>query len=629
MLGNKKGSDRQGGARRSRVSFAQMFALGGFDVAAIFASYLIAAWGTVEWAEAVSEIGTFSTVSVLALATVCVYAVCGMYTSLWRYASIFECLRIAFASVAAALVSDVVLAVVLHTNLSLRMYVLAWSILFILSAGVRLSIRALSGSQAWRFSNGCGALQPRTLVIGAGEAGSLAVKRMQSGDPDMPGYAVALVDDARDKQGMRLHGVKIAGTCEDIVRVAEVSAAQQIVLAIPSATREQRQHIFEQCVKTGLKVYTLPPLQDISKTGRVPLHDVDIADLLSREEVELDVSLASGYVEGKTILVTGGGGSIGSELVRQLLPAHPARVVLFDIYENTVYELYHELAADARSQGIELRCEIGSITHLPSLERVFDLYKPQVIFHAAAHKHVPLMEADPREAIENNVFGTLNVVRLADERNCERFVLISTDKAVNPTNVMGATKRMCEMIVQNYAKRSSCVYAAVRFGNVLGSHGSVIPLFKRQIAAGGPVTLTHRDITRYFMTIPEASRLVITAGALAKGGEIFVLDMGEPVKIYDLAVNLIRLSGLEPGRDIEIVETGLRPGEKMYEELRMDGERVEPTPDGRINVTVGRAPGVDEVRDNLDMLRESLGSSNDDIKRALATAVPTYTAEVS
>ena len=259
---------------------------------------------------------------------------------------------------------------------------------------------------------------------------------------------------------------------------------------------------------------------------------------------------------------------------------------------------------------------------------MFDLYQPQVVFHAAAHKHVPLMEADPREAVENNVFGTLNVVRLADQRNCERFVLISTDKAVNPTNVMGATKRMCEMIVQNYAKRSNCVYAAVRFGNVLGSHGSVIPLFKRQIAAGGPVTLTHRDITRYFMTIPEASRLVITAGALAKGGEIFVLDMGEPVKIYDLAINLIRLSGLEPGRDIEIVETGLRPGEKMYEELRMDGEQVEPTADGRINVTVGRAPGVDEVRGNLDMLRESLGSSNDGIKRALASAVPTYAAEV-
>lgn len=444
----------------------------------------------------------------------------------------------------------------------------------------------------------------------------------------MPGYPVAVVDDARAKQGMRLHGVRIAGTCEDIPRVAEACAAQQIVLAIPSATREQRQQIFEQCIQTGLKVYTLPPLQDISKTGRVPLHDVDIADLLSREEVELDVSLASGYVEGRTVLVTGGGGSIGSELVRQLLPAHPARVVLFDIYENTVYELYHELAAKAKAQGTELLCEIGSITHLPALERVFDLYQPQVVFHAAAHKHVPLMEADPREAVENNVFGTLNVVRLADRRNCERFVLISTDKAVNPTNVMGATKRMCEMIVQNYAKRSSCVYAAVRFGNVLGSHGSVIPLFKRQIAAGGPVTLTHRDITRYFMTIPEASRLVITAGALAKGGEIFVLDMGEPVKIYDLAINLIRLSGLEPGRDIEIVETGLRPGEKMYEELRMDGERVEPTADGRINVTVGRAPGVDEVRGNLDMLRDGLGSSNDDIKRALAAAVPTYAAEV-
>lgn len=410
---------------RSKVSFAQAVGLASFDCIATFVSYVVAAWGTTEWTLTVSHIGSFAAIGVLALITVCVYAACGMYSCLWRYASIFECLRIALASIAAAVVADVVFAVLLQAQLSLRTYVLAWAILLILSAGVRLSIRALSGSQAWRFSNGRGALQPRTLVIGAGEAGSLAVKRMQSGDPDMPGYPVAVVDDARAKQGMRLHGVKIAGTCEDISRVAEACAAQQIVLAIPSATREQRQRIFEQCVQTGLKVYTLPPLQDISKTGRVPLHDVDIADLLSREEVELDVSLASGYVEGRTVLVTGGGGSIGSELVRQLLPAHPARVVLFDIYENTVYELYHELAAKAKAQGTELLCEIGSITHLPALERVFDLYQPQVVFHAAAHKHVPLMEADPREAVENNVFGTLNVVRLADQRNCERFVLIA------------------------------------------------------------------------------------------------------------------------------------------------------------------------------------------------------------
>lgn len=301
---------------RSKVSFAQAVGLASFDCIATFVSYVVAAWGTTEWMLTVSHIGSFAAIGALALITVCVYAACGMYSCLWRYASIFECLRIALASIAAAVVADVVFAVLLQAQLSLRTYVLAWAILLILSAGVRLSIRALSGSQAWRFSNGRGALQPRTLVIGAGEAGSLALKRMQSGDPDMPGYPVAVVDDARAKQGMRLRGVKIAGACEDIPRVAEVCAAQQIVLAIPSATREQRQRIFEQCVQTGLKVYTLPPLQDISKTGRVPLHDVDITDLLSREEVELDVSLASGYVEGRTVLVTGGGGSIGSELVR-------------------------------------------------------------------------------------------------------------------------------------------------------------------------------------------------------------------------------------------------------------------------------------------------------------------------
>ena len=331
-----------------------------------------------------------------------------------------------------------------------------------------------------------------------------------------------------------------------------------------------------------------------------------------------------GYITGKRVLVTGGGGSIGSELVRQLLPAKPAQIVLFDIYENTTYELYHEIHGKAAGDGIDIRAEIGSITNIPALETLFDTYQPQVVFHAAAHKHVPLMENNPREAIENNVFGTLNVVRLAHERGCTHFVQISTDKAVNPTNVMGATKRMDEMIVQYYASISDTVFTAVRFGNVLGSHGSVIPLFKRQMKEGGPITVTHRDITRYFMTIPEASRLVITAGALAKGGEIFVLDMGEPVRIWDLAVNLVTLSGLKPGRDIEIVETGLRPGEKMYEELLMDTEALLPTSNEDIRISTGEVPDLESVKAKLDMLEASLELGNDSIKRALAEAVPTY-----
>ena len=298
--------------------------------------------------------------------------------------------------------------------------------------------------------------------------------------------------------------------------------------------------------------------------------------------------------------------------------------MLFDIYENTTYELFHEIKGKAAELDVELAVEIGSITHLPALEKAFDQHRPDVVFHAAAHKHVPLMEANPREAIENNVFGTLNVVRMAHERGCSHFILISTDKAVNPANVMGATKRMCEMVVQYYASASKTVFAAVRFGNVLGSHGSVIPLFKRQLKEGGPITVTHRDITRYFMTIPEASRLVIAAGALAKGGEIFILNMGEPVKIWDLAENLVRLSGLQPGRDIEIVETGLRPGEKMYEELLMDEDEPLPTENPDITVSRAAAPDLDTMHAKLDRLEACLGGTNREIKTMLAEVVPTY-----
>ena len=396
-------------------------------------------------------------------------------------------------------------------------------------------------------------------------------------------------------------------------------------MAMPSSTKAERDRILGLCMQTGLKVLTLPNIKDIPTDGlgKVALREVEISDLLARDEIRLDLG-KMGYVAGKCVLVTGGGGSIGSELVRQLIPAKPSKIVLFDIYENTTYELYHEVKGKAAEAGIELAVEIGSITHPPALRKAFDQHKPDVIFHAAAHKHVPLMEANPREAIENNVFGTLNVVRMAHERGCSHFILISTDKAVNPANVMGATKRMCEMIVQYYASVSKTVFAAVRFGNVLGSHGSVIPLFKRQLKEGGPITVTHRDITRYFMTIPEASRLVIAAGALAKGGEIFILNMGEPVKIWDLAENLVRLSGLKPGRDIEIVETGLRPGEKMYEELLMDEDEPLPTENPDITVSRAAAPDLDAMHAKLDRLEACLDGANAEIKTVLAEVVPTY-----
>lgn len=469
----------------------------------------------------------------------------------------------------------------------------------------------------------------RTLVIGAGETGSMTIGRMQSGESSMPGNPVIAVDDDRQKQGMMVAGITVEGTCEDIPFLVRKFDISQIVFAIPSATREQRSRIYDICLKTDVRILAVPssllgtPVKTVEK---VPIKQVGATELLSRPEIMLDTKEAISIIKGKTILVTGGGGSIGSEICRQIASMEPEKVIIFDIYENTAYELYRELLNEYGAKAQQrFVVEIGSIRDSERLWEVFDAYSPQVIFHAAAHKHVPLMEHNPREAVLNNVFGTLNVAKLALEWDVERFVLISTDKAVNPTNVMGATKRMCEMIMQRYAKVSPTIFTAVRFGNVLGSHGSVIPLFKAQIAKGGPVAVTHRDVTRYFMTIPEASRLVIQAAALAKGGEIFVLDMGEPVRIYDLAEKLIRLSGFEPGKDIEIKVTGLRPGEKLYEELLMDDEGVIPTEHKDITVSTAKAPSPEEVDEKLDILFEEAHSYSDSrIKKALCDAVPTY-----
>ena len=469
----------------------------------------------------------------------------------------------------------------------------------------------------------------RALIVGAGDAGTLAAERMLAGDPDMPGDPIGFADDDPEKLGQTIAGVKVLGTCDDIPQLCDEFDIGQIIMAVPSANLAVRDRVFGICMSTGRRVLTLPlKIKDLpsEKIGRISLREVDAADLLSRDEVKLDLG-QMGYISGKTILVTGGGGSIGSEIVRQLMPAKPAKVVLFDIYENTTYELYHELMRPAEAAGIELAVEIGSITNPPAIEGAFDRHRPDVVFHAAAHKHVPLMEACPREAVENNVQGTLAVARLAHLRGCSHFIFISTDKAVNPTSVMGATKRVGEMLVQRYAADSDTVFAAVRFGNVLGSHGSVIPLFNRQMREGGPVTVTHKDVTRFFMTIPEASRLVITAGALAKGGEIFVLDMGDPVRIYDLAEKLIRLSGLIPGRDIQIEVTGLRPGEKLYEELSMENEKLVPTSNPAVRVSAAEPPTPAQVEAGIARLRESLDGPSRGVKRALAEVVDTYTPE--
>lgn len=600
------------------------------DIAATVVAFLIAAWGTKAGEIDLASPFFMGQMMLLSLVNVVVFGVFRMYNSLWEYASVDDAALIVLATLVGSIIGDVLGALVFDARMPFRVYVCAWAILLVICGMARFAIRVNSKGRSWSFLGAESPGQARTLIVGAGESGSLVVSRMLAGSDEIVGCPVGYVDDSKRKIGRRIHGVKVLGDCGDIPRICKQQSIDQIVVAIPSGTQKQKRRVYDLCMKTGCKVLTLPEkVKDIpeEQLGKVPIRDVEVSDLLAREEVALDEGLVGTYLNGATVLVTGGGGSIGSELVRQLLPAKPARIVLFDIYENTVYELYHEIAGKARESGTEIVTEIGSITHMPALEEVFDRHNPQVIFHAAAHKHVPLMESNPREAIENNVFGTLNVVRMAHERGCSHFILISTDKAVNPANVMGATKRMCEMIVQHYAQFSKTVFASVRFGNVLGSHGSVIPLFKRQLKAGGPITLTHRDITRYFMTIPEAARLVITAGALASGGEIFVLDMGEPVRIYDLAENLIRLSGLTVGEDIEIKVTGLRPGEKLYEELNMDDEPTVPTANGAITVIKGARPEVADVQVRLDELEVALPFERDKIKRVLQKAVPTYTPE--
>ena len=612
------------GAAHFQAGTCSLLAL---DIVATYLAYYVAFSGQVGFNLFESTSRAFFELGVLGLVNVICFASCHVYRVLWEHCGARDAFTVVGASMLAALINSVFATFVYHYPFVPAVYINEWALYLLIVLSARVLARvAYSNIQAARCDVAADDL-PRTLIVGAGEAGSLLVTRMRNRSRDLAGVPVAFIDDDRNKIGAYLHGVRIVGTCDDIPGVVAREHVDQIVVAIPSAGRASRQRIFETCMQTGVKTFTIPDVRNLpvdEKMQGLILQDVEVSDLLAREEIQMDAALVGSYVKGKVILVTGGGGSIGGELVRQLLPVRPSQVVLFDVYENTTYELYHEIKEVAESFGVDLKIEIGSITNIPVIEKVFDRYRPSVVFHAAAHKHVPLMEASPREAIENNVFGTLNVCELADKYKCSRFVQISTDKAVNPTNVMGATKRMDEMIVQYYASVSKTVYAAVRFGNVLGSHGSVIPLFRKQMKSGGPITVTHRDITRYFMTIPEAARLVITAGAFAEGGEIFILNMGQPVKIYDLAENLIRLSGLRLGVDIDIEITGLRPGEKLYEELLMDSEATIPTDNKDIMISTADALELDEVKGKLSKLEACLSLSNDEIKRVLSEVVPTY-----
>ena len=596
-----------------------------FDFIATFIAYFLASVLTnqLTWILATFDNEIYFMLVILAALNIASLALFKLYNNLWEYVSIDELIQIILALLASTAVGAGVLWMVSTAGsderLPIRVYIVACILLVMLCGGVRSAWRI--GRSKSRELSEIPHVRPRTLVVGSGETGSLAINRMISKDPNMLGIPVAAVDDNPAKHGQRIHGIKVLGNSEDIPALCKQYDIEQIVVAIPSATAEERKRIYSICTETNCVLKTLPNVRDmrIDELGDVALRDVDVTDLLGRDQILLDTRIASSYVSGNTILVTGGGGSIGSELCRQLANVAPKRIVVFDMYENDAYMLRQELLS--QYSDIDVVVEIGSVCDKARVEEIFVKYKPAVVFHAAAHKHVPLMEICPREAVQNNVFGTLNVVQAADRHGVKRFIFISTDKAVNPTSVMGATKRMGEMVMQYYAHSSKTIFAAVRFGNVLGSNGSVIPLFKRQIAAGGPVTVTHPDIERFFMTIPEASRLVITAGGMATGGEIFILDMGEPVKILDLAKNLIRLSGAQ---NIEITFTGLRDGEKMYEELLMDEESTLPTKNKSIMISTGQEISRDVVAAKLTELEACISMSDAEAIKILEEAVPTY-----
>ncbi|MDK2800370.1 MAG: hypothetical protein PWP27_1928 [Clostridiales bacterium] len=550
-----------------------------------------------------------------------IFYACGLYQSLWKYASIRELITIAMASVFAntAMISYVFIT---QTFVPRSIYILACMLDIALIGGSRLLYRVIRrglNGKLFDFSN-----KKRVLIIGAGDAGATIIRELRhhSGLNSIP---VAIIDDNKEKLGHRINGVPVLGTREDIKNITEKKAIDEIIIAIPSANKKEISEIIDKCKETHCKLKILPAVYElINETVTInTIRDVQIEDLLGRDPVKVNLEEISSYLTNKVVLVTGGGGSIGSELCRQIAGFHPAKLLILDIYENNAYDIQNELLTNYPS--LHLHTIIASIRDKSRLEKIFQEYRPDIVFHAAAHKHVPLMESNPTEAIKNNVFGTLNVVDCAHRHGAKKFVLISTDKAVNPTNIMGATKRVAEMIVQAFSKHSKTEFVAVRFGNVLGSNGSVIPLFKKQIAEGGPVTVTHPEITRYFMTIPEAVQLVIQAGAMAKGGEIFVLDMGQPVKIVDLARDLIRLSGFEPDVDIEIKFTGLRPGEKLYEELLMAEEGLTATKHEKIFIGQPIFTDLRILHRELENLKEVIKSDNNEsLKEFMKTLVPTY-----
>lgn len=606
---------------RRRRAFILMF----FDIILINLSYLLALYirfeGNISGSQFIDYFSRYKEHFLyITLIKLGIFLYFKLYKSAWKYASIEELMNIVVASIVsnAAILSYMFIR---QVSLPRSIYIIATLLDMVLIGGIRFSFRAIT-TVGTEFSKG--ANQKRIMIIGAGDAGAMVIREYRN-HTGLNSKPVAIIDDDKKKLGQMINGVLVVGSRKDIPKMVDKLRIDDIIIAMPSASKKEIGEVVGIAKTTKAKLKIVPGMFELidGKINISKIRDVEIEDLLGREEIKTDLKEISSYITNKVILVTGGGGSIGSELCRQIANFSPKKLIILDIYENSAYDIQNELLRSHKN--LNLKTMIGSIRDKKRVEELIDRERPQVIFHAAAHKHVPLMEGSPKEAIKNNVFGTLNLSQAADKYGVDRFVMISTDKAVNPTNIMGASKRMCEMIIQSIDVISKTEFVAVRFGNVLGSNGSVIPLFKKQIAEGGPVTVTHKDVIRYFMTIPEAVQLVIQAGAMAKGGEVFVLDMGEPVRILDLAKDLIRLSGFEPNVDMPIAITGLRPGEKLFEELLLDEEGISSTKHDKI--FIGK-PTFTDYKLLLRALNEVDGiiksGTDEDIKTYIKGIVPNY-----
>ena len=608
---------------RSWIKKALIIAL--LDVLCILLAYLSALWLKYDFSRsAIPEmyVDTYlATILPWAAVNILVFSFFGLYNSIWVFVSTDELFRIIGAYIVLAL-AEFFCVKLFDVNMPLSYFILGLIFSFVLTVGLRFGYRLARQLRQQVGLIGAKS-QDNVMIIGAGEAGKALVTEFQT-SAYVHSHVCCVIDDNPVKLGKRLCGVPIAGNRQAIPDAVEKYKISRIIFAIPTSSARDRKEILDICSTTGCSVQVLPGMFQLvnGEVGVSKLRKVDVQDLLGRDPIKVNLDEILGYISGKVVMVTGGGGSIGSELCRQIARANPRQLIIFDIYENNAYDIQMEL--ERNFPQLDLVTLIGSVRNTARLDYVLGTYRPELVFHAAAHKHVPLMEDSPNEAIKNNVFGTYKMAQASAKYGVKRFVLISTDKAVNPTNIMGASKRLCEMVVQMMDRQSETEFVAVRFGNVLGSNGSVIPLFKKQIEAGGPVTVTHPDIIRYFMTIPEAVSLVLQAGYYAKGGEIFVLDMGEPVKIDDMARNLIRLSGYAPDVDIKIEYTGLRPGEKLYEELLMKEEGLQSTANKLIHV--GKPIEMDDelFLKQLARLDAAYRAEVTNMKEIVAEIVPTY-----